>query len=147
MIKTIKNYIQAIKDAYRNINSKKFLAEEAIEKYKSETERIREISKIMEKTIDNLKTIYDYLPKKERQDYVQKTLDLLMTHTITDQYGRAIWHDFGYHWLFDNQYKTMKTYLKVMRLHYNNGHYDDVIDLAKEYNIVLENFYVRNKIK
>lgn len=147
MIKSIRNYIQAIKDAYRNINSKKFLAEEAIEKYKSETERIGEISKIMEETIDNLKTIYDYLPKEERQDYVQKTLDLLITHTITDQYNRAICPDFGYHWLFDNQYKIMKSHLKVMRLHYNNGHYDDVIDLAKEYNILLENFYVRNKIK
>lgn len=147
MIKTIRNYIQAIKDAYRNINSKKFLAEEAIEKYKSETERIGEISEIMGKTIDNLKTIYGYLPKEKRQDYVQKTLDLLITHTITDQYNHAIFADFGYHWLFDNQYKTMKSYLKVIRLHYNNGHYNDVIDLAKEYNIQLENFYVRNKIK
>ena len=147
MIKTIRNYIHAIKDAYRNINSKKFLAEEAIENYKSETERIGEISKIMEETIDNLKTIYGYLPKEERQDYVQKTLDLLITHTITDEYNRAISYDFKYHWLFDNQYKIMKSYLKVMKLQYNNGHYENVIDLAREYNIQLENFYVRNKIK
>ena len=149
MFKTIRNYIRAFKDAYKTINSKKFEAKEAIDKYKLEVDNIKNVYTVLRDTYEGLDAVYKYLPKQERRDFIQKTLDLLkFGRTDVDENGDRCFKDLiGYIYLYFSQYTDMSHFLKVMRLHYNNGHYDDVIDLAREYGMQLENFYVNHDIK
>ena len=89
MLKKIKEFIKAFKDAYNTININKFTAKNAIEDYREEVERFSKVAKTMENLYDNLKDVYIYFPTDERQDFIHNTMNLL-SYGRKDSNGRLI---------------------------------------------------------
>ena len=81
MFEKIKEFIKAFKDAYNTINVNKIDAKKAIDDYSEKVNYIVYAYDSLKIVSARLEAIYSYLPIKERQDFIQKTLDLL-------RYGR-----------------------------------------------------------
>ena len=136
----IKEFIKAFKDAYNTINVNKINAKKAIDNFK------RKVDSIVY-TADSLKIIFELLeanyicfPIKERQDFIQKTLDLL-------RYGRRDENgdlkDFcGLRTSYHSNAYCAKNNLAHLKHLYKKGRYGEVQVLAKEYSEKLEEFYV-----
>ena len=58
MLKKIKEFIKAFKDAYNTINVNKFAAKNVIEDYRKDVERFAKVAKTMEDMYDNLRDTY-----------------------------------------------------------------------------------------
>ena len=81
MFKKIKEFIEAFKNAYNTINVIKIDAKKAIDDYSKEVDDIIYAADSLKIIFERLEESYKYFPIKERQDFIQKTLDLL-------RYGR-----------------------------------------------------------
>ena len=81
MFKKIKEFIAAFKNAYNTINVNKIDAKKAIDEYSKEVDGIVYAYDSLKIIFERLEESYKYFPIKERQDFIQKTLDLL-------RYGR-----------------------------------------------------------
>ncbi len=99
----------------------------------------------MDSLYDILIAVYKYFPIKERQDFIQKTLELISygrkdsNGNLTDICGmRAV-----YYIEADNM-KNNLTYLKNL---YNGGKYNEVIVETKKFSNQLEEFYILYDIK
>ena len=140
MIKKIKEFIKAFKYAYNTINVNKFDAKNAIEDYRKRVEEFSNVAKTMNDLYDNLRDAYIYFPTNERQDFIQKTMDLLV-------YGRrdsngGFMDICGWCGLYSSQASYVKTTLKELNKLYKEGKYSEVIAKAEEYNERLEEFYI-----
>lgn len=145
MFKKIKEFIEAFKTAYNTINVNKFNAKKVIDGYRKEANNIVYATDSLKIIFARLEAIYGCFPIKERQDFIQKTLDLL-------RYGRrdnngGLEDICGWYALYSSQADYLKTKLKAMNKLYKEGKYTEVISLAKEYNEQLEEFFVLYGIK
>jgi hypothetical protein len=124
----IKEFIWAYKEAYNKINEDKIKAKDCINHIKKLKEIDTNIYKLCLTTKKNISDIYKYLPKKQRQDYVQKTLDLL-------QYGNDFSHDLkvlGVIGLYKNVIDILDENLKNMKMFYKDKEYKIVASIYKD---------------
>lgn len=140
MFKKIKEFIKAFKNAYNTINVNKINAKKAIDDYSKEVDDIVYADDSLKLIFVRLEAIYTCFPIKERQDFIQKTLDLL-------RYGRkndnGDFKDFyGFRSLYHSNANCAKNNLVHLKELYKEGKYDEVKAWAKEYSRRLEDFYV-----
>jgi hypothetical protein len=140
MFKKIKEFIEAFKDAYNTINVNKIDAKKAIDDYSKEVDGIVYASDSLKIIFARLEGSYIYFPKKERQDFITKTLDLL-------RYGRKdangnLKDFYGLRSLYHSNANYAKHNLAQLKKLYKEGRYGEVKVLAKEYLERLEEFYV-----
>lgn len=140
MFKKIKEFIEAFKTAYNTINVNKLEAKKAIDDFKKEVDDIVYIADSLKIIFARLEAIYSCFPIKERQDFIQKTLDLL-------RYGRkdangGLKDICGWYALYSSQANYAKTKLKVLDKLYKEGKYNEAMSLVKECNEHLEEFNV-----
>lgn len=145
MIKKIKEFIKAFKYAYNTINVNKFNAKKAIEDYRKRVEEFSNVANTMSNLYDNLRAAYIYFPTDERQDFIQRTMDLLV-------YGRrdsngGIMDICGSRGLYYSEAANGITKLMHLEDLYDEGKYDEVIAKTKEYNNRLDEFFVLYGIK
>lgn len=145
MFKKIKEFIEAFKDAYYTININKFNARNAIEDYRKEVERFSNVAKTMANLYDDLRDMYIYFPNNERQDFVQKTMDLLV-YGRRDSNGGLI-DICGLRGLYYSEADYGRDKLALLEDLYNEGKYDEVMIKTEEYNNRLEEFFVLYGIK
>ena len=81
MFKKIKEFIKAFKDAYNAININKINAKKLIDDYSKKVDDIVYAADSLKIIFTRLDAIYSCFPKKERQDFISKTLNLF-------RYGR-----------------------------------------------------------
>lgn len=140
MIKKIKEFIEAFKNAYYTINTDKINARKAIDDFKKEADDIVYITDSLKFIFARLEAIYSCFPIKERQDFILKTLDLL-------RYGRrdangGLKDISGWYTLYSSQEEYANTKLKHLNKLYKEGKYSEVLSLAREYHENLKEFYV-----
>ena len=139
MFKKIKEFIKAFKDAYNTINVNKINAKKAIDDYSRKVDRIVYTADSLKIIFARLEAIYSCFPIKERQDFIQKTLDLL-------RYGRydngGLKDTCGWGALYSSESVGVKNNLAQLKKLYKEGRYGEVKVLAKEYSEQLEDFYV-----
>jgi hypothetical protein len=145
MFKKIKEFIEAFKDAYNTINVNKIDAKKAIDDYSKEVDGIVYAYDSLKIILVRLEGSYKYFPKKERQDFITKTLDLLR-YGIKDDNGH--FKDFcGFMKLYISTANGAKNNLAHLNELYKESKYDEVKVLAEEYSERLEEFYVLYGIK
>ena len=140
MFKKIKEFIEAFKNAYNTINVIKIDAKKAIDDYSEKVVRIVYAADSLKIIFARLEAIYSCFPIKERQDFIQKTLDLL-------RYGRKddngeLKDTCGWGALYISESVGAKNNLAHLKNLYKKGRYGEVKVLAKEYSERLEEFYV-----
>jgi hypothetical protein len=145
MFKKIKEFIKAFKDAYNAININKINAKKAIDDYSRKVDYIVYAADSLKIIFARLDAIYSYLPKKERQDFIQKTLDLF-------RYGRrddnGNFKDFrGFVKIYTSTADGAKNNLAHLKKLYKEGNYGELTEWAKVYSERLEDFYVLYGIK
>jgi hypothetical protein len=140
MFKKIKEFIEAFKDAYNTINVNKIDAKKAIDDYSRKVDNIVYVADSLKIIFARLEAIYSCFPITERQDFIQKTLDLLIYGRNDDNGGLK--DTCGWHALYRSQADYVKTKLKLLNKLYKEGKYSEVKVLAKEYSERLEEFYV-----
>ena len=145
MIKKIKEFIKAFKDAYNTICIDKINAKKVIDDFKKDVDDIIYIADSLKIIFVRLEAIYSCFPIKERQDFIQKTLDLL-------RYGRRDVNEglkdiCGWYALYRSQADYIKTKLELLNDLYKEGKYSEVMTFVKEYNEQLEEFYVLHGIE
>lgn len=145
MFKKIKEFIAAFKDAYYTININKFNAKNAIEDYRKEVERFSNVAKTLDNLYDNLKDAYEYFPRKERYDFIQKTMHLLV-YGRKDSYGGLI-DICGLRALYYSEADYGRNNLAHLEDLYNEGKYDEVMTKTEEYSNRLDEFFVLYGIK
>lgn len=139
MFNKIKEFIEAFKNAYNTINVNKIDAKKAIDDYSRKVDRIVYTADSLKIIFARLEAIYSCFPIKERQDFIQKTLDLL-------RYGRydngGLKDTCGWGALYISESVGVKNNLAQLKKLYKEGRYGEVKVLAKEYLERLEEFYV-----
>jgi hypothetical protein len=145
MFKKIKEFIIAFKNAYYTININKFNAKNAIEDYRKKVERFSNVAKTLDNLYDNLRDVYKYFPIKERQDFIQKTMDLLVFGR-KDSNGVLI-DICGLRALYYSEAECGRNNLANLEDLYNEGKYDEIMTKTKEYSNRLEEFFVLYGIK
>jgi hypothetical protein len=149
MFNKIKDFITVFKVALNEVNKEKFLAKEAMSEYTKKLSNIECVKTEMKEAFDKLSNVYSYLPKTERKDYIQKSLDLLKygrpykdeTFNNLLLFDQPFYFD-GFFSFYENMYLKMKENLKEMRAFYKIGLYKEVIEMCKEYTNELEHFYI-----
>jgi hypothetical protein len=145
MFKKIKEFIKAFKDAYNAININKINAKKAIDDYSKKVDNIVYAADSLKIIFEHLEAIYSYLPKKERQDFIQKTLDLLR-YGRRDDNGNFMDY-YGLRTSYNSRANCGKHNLAHLKNLYKKGRYGEVTEWAKEYSRRLEDFYVLYGIK
>lgn len=140
MFKKIKEFIKAFKDAYNTINANKINAKNAIDNFNRKVDSIVYTADSLQLIFERLEANYICFPIKERQDFIQKTLDLL-------RYGRkdddGHFKDFrGLISLYYSKASCIKNNLAHLKELYKKGRYGEVRALAKVYSEQIEEFYV-----
>lgn len=140
MFKKIKEFISAFKNAYDTINVNKFAAKKAIDDFKKTVDDIVYTADSLKIIFTRLEAIYICFPIKERQDFIQKTLDLLVYGRRDANGGLEDICGWRALWLSEADYVNIK--LKNMNKLYKEGKYNEVISLVRECNEQLKEFYV-----
>lgn len=139
MIKFCKDLFKIFKNTYQTYYAEKIKAKLLIKDYQDKVNSIENVGNKLYDIANNLHTVYYFLPIKEREDFVQKTLNLI-------NYGDEE-RLFGYGTEYKSLLIDMKNNLKILKLNYNNSHYNYVIGLAEIYNKNLEEFFQDKNIK
>ena len=149
MIEKFKDFIRAFVEAYKNINSSRTLSKNLIDEYKHKVDTIEQAYVTMEEALMNIEFIYSYLPKQNRIDCVQKTIDLLYKGYVMkdDDKGGEIFVGYGVIDLYKCQLRIMCSNLEKLKQYYKCGDYDSVIKFSTHYNEEFDNFFKNNKIK
>lgn len=134
----IKEFIKAFKDAYNTINVNKINAKKAIDGYSTKVDHIIYVSDSLKIILERLEAIYSYLPIKERQDFIQKTVDLIR-YGGKDDNGDLKYYC-GLRALYHSNANCAKNNLSNLKNLYKEGKYDKVMEWAKEYSERLEEF-------
>ena len=131
MFMKIKEFIKEFKDAYNTINVVKINAKKAIDNFKRKVDSIVYTADSLQIIVERLEANYICFPIKERQDFIQKTLDLLRygrkddKGDLKDFYGlRRAYHSYAY---------CAKNNLEHLKHLYKKGRYGEVEVLAKAY--------------
>ena len=145
MFKKIKEFIEAFKNAYNTINVNKINAKKAIDNYSDEVDDIVYAYESLNIIYRRLNAVYRYFPIKERQDFVQKTLDLL-TYGRYDSVG-YFKDDYGLAGAYYRYADGAQHNLIELENLYKEGKYNEVITKAEEYSEKLKDFYIRYGIE
>lgn len=137
-MKKIKDFIKAFKQAYCEVNKNKIDAKNAIDNYRKEVEVVKDVAENLKLINTKLKLVYHCLPIKERQNFIQKTLDLFKYGRINGNGG--FMDEGGYCEIYNCQYNDMKNFLLSMNTLYGNEKYEEVIEYVERCNKNLENF-------
>lgn len=140
MIKKIKEFIEAFKNAYNTINVNKNNAKKEIDDFKKEVHDIVYIADSLGFIFSRLESIYICFPIKERQDFITKTLDLLRYGRKDDNGERK--DIYGWYMLYSSLAEYAKTKLKHMNKLYKEGKYNEVMSLSTGCKEHLEEFYI-----
>lgn len=109
--------------AWKEVRNKRHLAKESLKLmdalYKCVEERKHQIFKCYE----DLGKVYSYLPKNDRQGYIQKTLDLLNFSGS----GRVKQTAFSF---YKKLYEDIKYNKDLVYDHWNRGDYEKVIEIC-----------------
>ena len=140
MFMKIKEFIKAFKDAYNTINVNKINAKKAIDDYSKEVDDIVYVADSLKIIFVRLEAIYNCFPIKERQDFIQKTLDLLIYGRKDDKWYLKDYE--GFITLYTSTANYAKNNLAHLKKLYKEGKYDSVMECAKEYSYRLEEFYI-----
>lgn len=140
MFKKIKEFIKAFKDAYNTINVNKINAKKAIDDYSKKVDDIVYAADSLKIIFARLEGVYKYFPIKERQDFIQKTLDLLRYGRKDDKWYLKDYE--GFITLYTSTANYAKTNLAYLKRLYKKSRYGEVQMLAKEYSERLVNFYI-----
>lgn len=140
MFKKIKEFIEAFKNAYNTINVNKIDAKKAIDNYSKEVDNIVYAAESLKIIFVRLEGVYKYFPIKERQDFIQKTLDLITYGRYDDNEGLK--DPCGWGGLYISESVGAKNNLAYLKKLYKEDRYGEVKVLAKEYSERLEEFYV-----
>lgn len=140
MFKKIKEFIEAFKNAYNTINVNKIDAKKAIDDYSKEVDGIVYAYDSLNIIFEHLEESYKCFPIKERQDFIQKTLDLLRFGRRDDNGNLKDFY--GIRTLYHSNANNAKNHLAHLKKLYKEGRYGEVKVLAKEYSERLEEFYV-----
>lgn len=143
-MKKIKDFIKAVKQAYYEVNKNKIDAKNAIDNYRKEVEVVKEVAEDLKLIHTKLESVYHCLPIKERQNFIQKTLDLLKYGRINGRGG--FMDEGGYCEIYNLQYNHMKNCLLAMNTLYGNERYEEVIEFVKQCNKNLENFGIEHDL-
>lgn len=143
-MKKIKDFIKAFKQAYCEVNKNKIDAKNAIDNYRKEVEVVKDVAENLKLIHTKLELIYHCLPIKERQNFIQKTLDLFKYGRINGNGG--FMDEGGYCEIYNCQYNDMKDDLHVMNVLYGNERYEEVIEYVDLCNIKLENFGIKHDL-
>lgn len=141
-MKKIKHFIQAFKQAHYEVNKNKIDAKNAIDNYRKDSEVVKEVAETLKLIYTKLESVYHCPPIKERQNFIQKTLDLLKYGRIN---GCGVFMDEGgYCEIYNLQYNHMKNCLLAMNTLYGNEKYEEVIKYVEKCNKNLENFGIKH---
>jgi hypothetical protein len=145
MFKKIKEFIEAFKTAYNTINVNKIDAKKAIDDYSKKVDDIVYAADSLKIIFTRLDAIYSCFPKKERQDFISKTLNLF-------RYGRrddnGNFKDFrGFVKIYTSTADGAKNNLAHLKKLYKEGNYGELTEWAKVYSERLEDFYIIYEIK
>ena len=145
MFKKIKEFIEAFKNAYNTINVNKINAKKAIDDYSDDVDDIVYAYESLKIIFGRHNAVNRNFPIKERQDFVQRTLDLL-------RYGRYdSVGDFkdvcGLVGVYRTYADGAQHNLVELKNLYKEGKYNKIITKAEEYSEKLEDFYIRYDIK
>lgn len=143
-MKKIKDFIQAFKQAYYEVNKNKIVAKNAIDMYSKEVDAVKDVAENLKLIYTKLKLVYHCLPIKERQSFIQKTLDLFKYGRINGNGG--FMDEGGYCEIYNLQYNDMKNYLLAMNTLYGNERYEEVIEYVERCNKNLENFRIKHDL-
>jgi hypothetical protein len=136
----IKEFIKAFKDAHSAINVNKINAKKAIDNFKRKVDSIVYTADSLKNIFELLEANYICFPIKERQDFIQKTLDLLRYGRKDDNGNLKDFH--GLISSYQSNAYCAKNNLAHLNELYKGGIYDEVMKLVKEYSERLEEFYV-----
>ena len=139
MIKFCKDLFKIFKTTYQTYYAEKIKAKLLIKDYQDKVNSIENVANKLYDIANNLHTVYHFLPIKERQDFIQKTINLI-------NYGDEE-RLYGYRKEYKSILVVMKNNLKILKLHYKNSHYNYVIELTEIYNKKLEKFFKDKNIK
>jgi hypothetical protein len=145
MFKKIKEFIKAFKDAYNAINVNKINAKKAIDDYSKKVDNIVYASDSLKIIFERLEAIYSYLPKKERQDFITKTLIFLKCGRKDDNGNLKDF--FGFRRIYHSTANGAENNLVHLKKLYKEGKYGELTEWAKVYSERLEDFYVLYGIK
>lgn len=137
-MKKIKDFIKAFKQAYYEVNKNKIEAKNAIDYYHKEIDVVKKVAEDLKLIHTKLESVHRCLPIKERQDFIQKTLDLFKYGRINEKGG--FMDEGGYCEIYNLQYNHMKNDLHVMNILYGNERYEEVIEYVEQCKKNLENF-------
>ena len=124
--------IQAIKDAYNKIYAEKIEAKSKIKIAKKLFNEWKDRANNIKLVENLLKDNWQFLPIKQRKDYIQKTVDLIH-HGFDVEYhedGSITYYggyDFGLKNMYDRIVDIIKGNLKDMKDLYENHEYQKVI--------------------
>lgn len=109
--------------AWKEVRNKRHLAKESLELINSLYICIKERKHQIFKCYDDLGKIYSYLPKDSRQDYVQKTLDLL-------NFSGSGWAKQTTYSFYKKLYEDIDYKRDVVYDHWRRGDYEKVIEIC-----------------
>lgn len=143
-MKKIKDFIKAFKQAYCEVNKNKIDAKNAIDNYRKEVDVVKNVAENLKLINTKLKLVYHCLPIKERQNFIQKTLDLFRFGRINGNGG--FMDEGGYCEIYNLQYNHMKDNLRVMNILYGNERYEEVIGYVEQCNKNIKNFRIKHDL-
>ena len=129
----ITEFIKAFKRAYQEINYEKLVAKGQIKDLQNWYKKYADLVEKLEQIYNDLCSVYTNLPLIPRQDYVQKTLDLI---NKTPVYKYDVYHCY-------NHIKVeLERTIDAMKQYYANKDYESMTNM---YNKTCE--YITNKIE
>ena len=144
MIGELKDIWIVFRKAYNEHFALKLKAFDAIKECESKLDSIDRVCYLLDETYRNLDELYLQLPIKERQDFIQSTLDLIRYGVRTNEDGS--FSGYGFNEIYHNLYRKLKSDYKYIKKLYKEKRYDDVIEQADDLLERVNNFYLEYNI-
>lgn len=135
----ITEFIKSFKRAYEEIYYDKLVAKGQIKDIKNLIEKYERIINCFEEIQDNLLEVWDYIPKKERINSIQKTYDLVTNGFYDIEITNA---QISLKIIYKSIINQLTYTLRDMKIKYKESKYSEVIDI---YNKTLSE--INEKIK
>lgn len=131
----IRDFIKIFKKAYAEYYKDRIEANDTIKYWKGEMIYFKNKRDLCDTAQKSLSDLYLIFPKKSRQDFVQKTLDLL-----------EYWYGCGINIKYRKQlnlvYEHIRRAYVDMLEEYNDKNYDKVMQISNVENLYLKNWYM-----
>lgn len=132
-------FIKSFKRAYEEIHYDKLVAKGQIKDIKNLIEKYERIINCFDEIQDNLLEVWDYIPKKERINSIQKTYDLVTNGFYDIEITNA---QISLKIIYKSIINQLAYTLRDMKIKYKKNKYSEVIDI---YNKILSEIDERIK--